>query len=41
MGWTGKIIDGRPHWTPPAWMDPDQRPRRNTLHDNPHELLTV
>jgi hypothetical protein len=22
-----------PHWIPPAWLDPTQTPRRNTMHD--------
>ncbi len=34
-GRTGSIIDGRPHWTPPRWIDPHQTPRRNTTHDPP------
>ena len=33
QGWTGTMIDGVPHWTPPTWIDPDQVPRRNTRHD--------
>ena len=32
-GWACRITDGLPHWTPPAWLDRDQRPRRNTAHD--------
>ena len=32
MGWTTVMINGRPHWKPPAWHDPDQRPRRNWFH---------
>ena len=24
--------DGRPEWLPPPWIDPDQVPRRNTVH---------
>jgi len=31
-GWRVEIIDGVPWWTPPAWDDPLQRPRRNTVH---------
>ena len=34
-GWTGTIINGIPHWTPPHWLDPTQTPRRNTMHDPP------
>jgi hypothetical protein len=33
LGWTGHMINGTPHWTPPAWIDPDQTPRRNRVHD--------
>jgi hypothetical protein len=33
MGWTNRMIDGRPHWIPPSWIDQEQRPRRNDLHD--------
>ena len=32
-GWACHITDGVPHWIPPAWLDRDQRPRRNTAHD--------
>jgi len=32
-GWAVTIIDGQPWWTPPRWLDPDQRPIRNTTHD--------
>jgi hypothetical protein len=28
-GWTCRIIDGLPAWTPPRWLDPHQRPLRN------------
>jgi hypothetical protein len=28
-GWSTTMIDGRPWFTPPAWLDPDQRPRQN------------
>jgi hypothetical protein len=31
-GWRVEIHDGVPWWIPPAWEDPDQRPRRNTVH---------
>lgn len=33
QGWTTTMIDGRPHWVPPAWLDRTQTPIRNTLHD--------
>ena len=26
---------GVPEWTPPKWLDDQQRPRRNTVHDQP------
>ncbi len=29
-GWTCRMIDGLPTWTPPRWVDPDQKPLRNT-----------
>ena len=32
-GWTCVMIRGVPHWIPPAWLDPSQTPRRNTMHD--------
>jgi hypothetical protein len=34
QGWSCKMINGRPWWTPPRWLDPDQIPRRNTMHDH-------
>jgi len=30
--WTVTIRDGVPHFTPPAWIDPDRTPLRNTYH---------
>jgi hypothetical protein len=31
--WTMRMgSDGRPEFLPPAWMDPDRRPMRNTAH---------
>jgi hypothetical protein len=27
------MINGIPHWIPPAYRDPEQKPIRNTLHD--------
>ena len=32
-GWTCRMINGRPHWTPPLWMDKTQTPRLNHAHD--------
>jgi hypothetical protein len=32
-GYLATMINGRPHYIPPPWIDPDQVPRRNTLHD--------
>ncbi|HEX7745283.1 MAG TPA: DUF222 domain-containing protein, partial [Micromonosporaceae bacterium] len=28
--------DGHPEFLPPAWIDPDRRPRRNPHHHDPH-----
>jgi hypothetical protein len=27
--------DGQPEWLPPPWLDPEQQPRRNTVHHRP------
>jgi Domain of unknown function (DUF222) len=32
LGWRGVMIDGVPHWVPPAYRDPTRTPRRNQLH---------
>ena len=32
LGYTCTMIDGRPHWTAPAWLDPTQTPTVNTAH---------
>jgi hypothetical protein len=32
QGWKAQLIQGIPHWTPPAWRDPEQKPRRNYQH---------
>ncbi|MCL2781517.1 MAG: HNH endonuclease [Actinomycetia bacterium] len=32
QGWECQMIDGIPHWIPPAWIDPGRRPRRNHAH---------
>ncbi|WP_375500580.1 DUF222 domain-containing protein [uncultured Jatrophihabitans sp.] len=34
-GWSVAMIDSVPQWTPPAWLDPSRRPRRNTAHHLP------
>ena len=31
-GWSVTMVDGCPEWTPPRWIDPEQRPVRNHLH---------
>lgn len=31
-GWTITMIDGRPWFIPPAWLDPQQRPRQNSRY---------
>jgi hypothetical protein len=33
MGWTSRMLNGRPHWVPPDWLDPDQKPVRNHMQD--------
>jgi hypothetical protein len=33
QGWHCRMIDGRPWWIPPAWIDAHRRPIRNTHHD--------
>ena len=33
QGWTNTRINGRAAWIPPPWIDPQQRPRYNHLHD--------
>jgi hypothetical protein len=32
IGWSCQMINGRPHWTPPAWLDRTRTPRLNTAH---------
>ena len=32
LGWTCHLSDGRPTWTPPPWIDPNQTPRHNHAH---------
>lgn len=31
-GWTVEMPAGVPRWIPPAWIDPDRKPVRNTVH---------
>jgi hypothetical protein len=31
-GWAVQMPHGVPEWVPPAWLDPERRPRRNTAH---------
>jgi hypothetical protein len=31
-GWQVFMADGLPTWIPPAWLDPERRPIRNTAH---------
>jgi hypothetical protein len=31
--------DGHPEFIPPAWIDPDRRPRRNPYARRPPDLL--
>ena len=39
LGWHCTMINGTPHWTPPAWQDPDQTPRRNRAHTRAPDLV--
>lgn len=34
-GWRVDMINGHPWWTPPPWIDPARKPRRNTAHHPP------
>ncbi|WP_328609103.1 13E12 repeat family protein [Amycolatopsis sp. NBC_00345] len=34
-GWDIRLRNGVVEWIPPAWLDPQRRPRRNTAHDPP------
>lgn len=40
LGWQCHMINNLPHWTPPVWIDPQQRPRRNHAH-NPTDALDL
>jgi hypothetical protein len=33
QGWTSTRINGRAAWIPPKWIDPEQKPRYNFLHN--------
>jgi hypothetical protein len=33
LGWECTMQEGHPWWTPPAWIDPQRTPIRNTCHD--------
>jgi hypothetical protein len=39
-GWISVMVNAAPHWIPPPWVDPDQEPPRNTMHDPPMNLVT-
>ncbi|MCW2528158.1 MAG: hypothetical protein JWM76_3018, partial [Pseudonocardiales bacterium] len=39
-GWTVDMINGLPHWIPPAWIDPTQTPIRNTTHHLERTIFT-
>ena len=32
LGWACQMTDGVPEWLPPRWLDPEQKPIRNTAH---------
>jgi hypothetical protein len=35
-GWAVRMADdAQPEWLPPPWVDPDQKPVRNTAHHRP------
>ncbi|WP_375483831.1 DUF222 domain-containing protein [uncultured Jatrophihabitans sp.] len=40
-GWVVEMVDGVPQWTPPAWLDPQQRRRTNTAHHLPEMTFAV
>ena len=39
--WRILVIDGLPHAIAPPWLDPDQQPRRNTLHNISDHARTI
>jgi hypothetical protein len=34
-GWDMELRNGTIYWLPPAWLDPERKPIRNTAHDPP------
>lgn len=34
--WSMRIVDGVPEFIPPKWLDQEQKPIRNTAHDEPY-----
>ncbi|MEC3977333.1 HNH endonuclease signature motif containing protein [Amycolatopsis sp. H20-H5] len=40
-GWDMRLRNGTIEWLPPAWLDPERRPIRNTAHDPPSKSSTV
>lgn len=40
-GWSCQMVDGSPHWIPPAFIDPARRPRTNTAHQVDFHQLRV
>jgi uncharacterized protein DUF222/HNH endonuclease len=38
LGWSCTMINGRPHWTAPSWLDPTRTPRINTAHHTAADL---
>ncbi|MFP5346480.1 MAG: hypothetical protein ACLGIA_05590, partial [Actinomycetes bacterium] len=37
--WQMRTIKDKPWFVPPAWLDPQQRPVRNTLHDATNKAI--
>ena len=33
LGWTCQMINNLPNWVPPPWLDPEQKPIKNTAHN--------
>jgi hypothetical protein len=33
QGWRSTRINGRAAWVPPRWIDPQQKPQHNFLHN--------
>ena len=40
-GWRSVMINAIPHFIPPKWIDPDQKPLRNTTHHPTLNLTRV